>query len=687
MISTVTLTLDLTNKKGRVTDTTDYSALGISLATFEAKGLGTIYFQGQVIESKTLINSPMIDLQSGATYFEFDLELDVNGEIANGVYKVDYSLRLNTYPVDFGIETTTPPSTITVDGAFAWLASFLEEGDVMRLYNLAPVVEYQTVNVVSCQEVAGNVEIVFEEVIDNTYSVWKLDITNLQSSISYTYSGCDKTTAAINFTYDCEYAPNGSFSVSSATKLTNQTIEGTTAIINYPSWTSSNNSFNPKITTGTLPYTQNALATGTYSVKLSQLIQQVQEDDLILQYTSSVTEEFKVTCTGSLCGLNACIESLRAAHVAELKSNKVSKYQQYVDNVVMYYAEAQTYKTCGDFDQYNTSLNKIKEQLDSSGCDCSCCNDDVYEWISVNTNSTIESLINAIQYKLKDGEPDENDDESVGVEIGAIWQDTTTAKLYRCTDNTAGFATWAVYYDPSSIIVTASGVTSNAQVGGVVLGTNVQANIDSINTALIDANDGIASILSDISDINASLNSKVESVTGTAVNNADPQNPIINDPSATDVSYSATINGATITTVHGALEQLKSSYSNYSNSLLYYAGIGNVSNTLGAITTAKVALRISSGGAIQMVGNNAYDPASASPTFTLQVDNSYTLAFPTNFMNATYTIIHVTPLVNADNIQIKASTLTANTVKIAFYSGGSIGSTISPCQVTIEVFR
>jgi hypothetical protein len=371
--------------------------------------------------------------------------------------------------------------------------------------------------------------------------------------------------------------------------------------------------------------------------------------------------------------------------MAELQRNRISKYQVFVDNVLMYYAEAQTYRACGDFDAYNRALNSIQEQLDSSGCDCGCCDDEVYEWVNVNTNATIESLINAIQYRLKDGLPDENDDATAGVLEGAIWQDTTTAILYRCSDNTPGDAQWDPYYDPGSIIVTASGVTSNPQVGGIVNGTNVQANIDSINNYLVtNVDPSLTQFNADITDLQ---NDAVFGVTGVFVDNTDPQNPVVGNPGAGNVVYNATINGTTITTVQGALEVLRVSQSNYDNDLLYYSGIGNVENTLDKIITGKIAVRISDSGGVTLLSQNMYDPALTAPTLTQQLDQTYTLAFPASVITI-YSTVMVSPQVKEDGITVKAQRLGASTVQVMFVNAaGSKTTTTTNCYLTIEVYR
>ena len=195
MISTTTLTIDVTNKIGRVTDTTDYLSLGISLSSYVAKGLGSIYFQGNLIESKTTILDPLIDLQLGDTFFEFPLELDLNGNVANGVYTVDYSLRIDTSAFNLGVEGITLPSTLEINGlSSGWLADFLEAGDQITLYNPVPALTEQVVTVATANLVdpglpTAMVVITTNEVItSDTWPFWSISITNPQSSTTYTYA-------------------------------------------------------------------------------------------------------------------------------------------------------------------------------------------------------------------------------------------------------------------------------------------------------------------------------------------------------------------------------------------------------------------------------------------------------------------------------------------------------------------
>jgi hypothetical protein len=444
-ISTTTLTLNLTTKKGRVTDTTDYAALGLTVGDFAAKGLGTIYFGGEIIYQHNSVGDPLIDLEAGDTFFEFDLELDGNGDVANGVYAVDYSLRL-AGSVD--LLSVTEPDTLVVDTNL-WLADYLVADNVLTV-----MPSDADVDVVSAvlNEAGDEVTITVTGTLDDTDLTFDFDITNDQTSASYTFAGCTQLESKVTFVSDCDYGDFGSFSVSNNTAITTETLVSLNCTINYPSWTGED----PIVVT-TLPYSNNRLATGAYSVKLTEVISQTQTDGLILIYTavnglSGNGEEFNVSCAGSLCGLSPCIENLRAAHYQELTNNKISKYQKYVDNVNLYYIQAQTYKACGDLDDYAAAIAAIEATLDASGCECSCCDDTDLKWVqntSASTITAIEELEAALQYRLYDGVPGATQDESLGVRLGAVWQNVNTGIEYRCTDPTAGAAVWEIYYNPS----------------------------------------------------------------------------------------------------------------------------------------------------------------------------------------------------------------------------------------------
>lgn len=511
MISTVTLTFDLTytnpltgalEPRGIVTDSTDYAGLGIDLNIREAKGLGVITFNGDVIADPNTVGDPMIDLQDwefdnpGVTpFFAFSLTLDTNGNVANGVYTLNYSLRLTG--TNQQILSNTAPDVIVTDGSL-WLNDFLETGNTLTLVGGTN----EDVTVISTVDSDPDVTITTSDYTLDPIDSFEFDITNTQLNAVYTYSGCVQSAAAVTFSYDCEVGTNGTWAVANSTVLNGQTITSLSATINYPAWTSLTPTFNSQIVTNSLPYSNNVLATGTFSVSLTQVIQRVQTDGLILQYISSGVHEFVVSCAGSLCNLIPCIESLRNAHATELQRNRISKYQVFVDNVLMYYTEAQNYRSCGDIENYRKTLALIETQLDASGCECGCCDPDTYQWVNNNAASTIDTLINAIQFRLFNvepvgpGSPTPQNDITQGVQVGALWENVDTQVIYICTNNDPNEAEWEEYYAPGQL-PTASEIPATP---GVILTSGfVQGQLDQIDTlAVFDGINGLNKVGNDV---------------------------------------------------------------------------------------------------------------------------------------------------------------------------------------------
>lgn len=495
MISTVSLSFDLTYvdpltgtviPRCVVTDSTTYP---IPVDLFSAKGYGVLSFNGDVIEAKDTVLNPLIDLEAFETTGFINLPLDNNGNVANGVYGFEYSLRLDSTASGVGIVGTVTGGTTFTSGA-EWLVEVLPIGSSIAIdgvnNTVAGAVVVGSDAVITLGAVAVN---------GTAKPLTFIDDVSLQFSATYAYAGCTQTSADVDFIYDCEYGNSGTWSVSNATVLgANEIVTSLNCVINYPSWTSSNPLFNPQVVTNVLPYPtlpgdNTPLATGTYSVSLSEQIQQTQASGLVVLYNKSVIKEFAVSCAGTLCGLVPCIENLRAAHAAELIRNKVSKYQVYVDNVALYYLEAMNYKACGELDKYKETISLLEAQLDASGCDCACCDDQSYYWVSNNSaNSIIDEILENFQFRLYTG-PGAPSATEVGVELGALWEDTTTGILYRCTGATPGSLTWALYYDPSEVV---QAVDVSATATAPLTATNVQGQLNEIATnAIFGATNGL----------------------------------------------------------------------------------------------------------------------------------------------------------------------------------------------------
>jgi hypothetical protein len=387
MVSTGTLTVIQTTKKVRFTDTTDYVDLGFDLSAAQMKGLGTIYAQGEILVQLNTVGSPLIDLQSGATYYEFDAVLDNNGDIAQITYQVDYALRMA--PTGLQIASTGVVTTVIGDGNPEY-AQFLEAGDTLVFDGATDA--NRVIDTVDAL-VSGNPSYTLTASIDisTPYDGYGFDVTRDEFSTSWTYAGCTLLTASADLVSDCAYGNNGTFSVTNETAITTETLVSLQATINYPSWTGE-----AAIVVTSLPYTNNRLATGTYSVVLSEVLQTVASDGLIIQYTATSSQEFTVRCAQPLCNLNACIENLRAANAGALQSNKVSQYQVYVDNVNLYWIQAQNELACGNLTEYQALITLIEAELDSSGCDCGCCDEDDLRWV-FNTSEAAQDAIEQLQ--------------------------------------------------------------------------------------------------------------------------------------------------------------------------------------------------------------------------------------------------------------------------------------------------
>ena len=470
MQSTLSLTLDITQKKGFFTDTTDYSAISVDVNALGATGSVAIYFQGD------LIGSPLtIDLAGGDTTTSlFDLELDLNGNVANGSYSA-------VYTVDFAFSNTTAlaaPNQIVLASIGANYQGFTVGANIEVSVDLPG-----GALITGASNISGNLYVTIDQSVSATLgSLRAINVSQVFSGFSWVYSGCTQTTAGVEFTYDCEFGNSGSWAVSNTTVLAaNEFIASQACTINYPSWTNVDPIFNPQVVTTSLPYPttlseETPLATGTYSVLLSQQIQQNQASGLIITYSNSITREFTVTCAGTLCGLVPCIENLRAAHATELIRNRISKYQVFVDNVLLYYTEAMNYRACGELDSYKSTIALLQAQLDASGCDCACCDNETYYWVSNNSaNSIIDDLLANFQYRLFSTGMGDPGSAQPDVEFGAIWQNTNTGVLYRCTNDTLAALVWEEYYNPAtaSSIGAANGLSVSAT--DIVLGGSLNA--------------------------------------------------------------------------------------------------------------------------------------------------------------------------------------------------------------------
>jgi len=483
MTSTGTLTVIQATKKVRFTDTTDYDLLGFDLNAAQAKGLGTIYAQGEILVQLNTVGSPLIDLQSGATYYEFDAVLDGNGDIAQITYQVDYALRMA--PTGLQIASTGTVTTVIGDGN-AEYAQFLEAGDTLVFDG---TVDANRVIDSVDDLVSGNPSYTLTASIDlNTpYDSYGFDVTRAEFSTSWTYSGCTQIAASAVMTYDCEYGDFGTWAISNTTPITDQTLVSLDATITWPPLTG----LDPIVVT-TLPYTNNTLARGTYSINLTEVLQQTQADGLIIQYTTNFLTEFPpVVCTtnATICGLMTCFNHLLQDHLSAIASAKLSPYQASYDAAVGELNKYYVYKSCSETTKASASLAALQGVLDSSGCDCGCGNSSEPSgsiWVN-NTNTT-----GVFQWTLFDGVPSVNQDAAHGYTVGSVVMNINTLQAYVCEVSTTGAAEWEVYYDPSAPI-DSDQVALSTEISQIPTATNVQEALEDLaGMTVLTVYDGLA---------------------------------------------------------------------------------------------------------------------------------------------------------------------------------------------------
>jgi hypothetical protein len=516
MQSTLSLTLDLTTKKGFFTDITDYAAINVDVASLGAAGSVQVYFQG------TLVDTLPINLGGVPSTWvstQFDLELDVNGEVANGSYSAVYTVD---FDFQCGLTTTAPHEIILVSGpTFGTNYQGFSPGASITISNVLPggsIID-------TSENQAGDLVLnITGTVATGGPYTEQVSVTNLPNNFSWVYAGCDMVESKASLVADCDYGDFGTFTVSNETNLEGVTLQSLTVDINYPSWTNE-----ATITETVLPFTQNNLATGTYSVELTQQIEKVQNDGLIINYEATCIQEFKVTCSGSLCGLNECIENLRKAHEAELLKNKVSKYQVYVDNILVYYMEAQNYRACGEMDKYRAEIAKIEAQLDASGCDCGCCDEDQYKWVQ-NTSANAINIIASITQLQNDVDVIENDITVIEGDVSALQVDVTNLQV-----------------DVTNLQVDVTNLQGDV--------TNLQAN------AVLTANNGLTKTANNVAlggtltqDTSIIATSAYQFIVSTSENNGWPTPFYINDGGSNNVGlfmvYTKTGYGLAATGVH-----------------------------------------------------------------------------------------------------------------------------------------
>jgi hypothetical protein len=392
MESTIRIEINKTTKQVRVVDISDYN---FPVTTLLAKGLGTLRFEGNIVAERLSVSSPLINLEGGATASAwFNCILDSNGAIAYGTYSIDnYSVR--TALVDDLVNSVVAGT----GGAGGFVLNGIDLSDVLVDGDSVTISDSLSLNngvksVASVSVVSGNSTVFVDQAVNAETPVASskisFDLTKQSGSASGVYSGCDQVTLQFSFESDCERGLNGFLVVRDTTDYLGQTVNSKDITLSYPSWTGE---ASVSSTSGSLSLS--AIATGTYNVFMESNIS-FYTGGLLITYDASFNDEKKVTCSGSLCGLLPCIQNLLNVHVAALKNGQVSPYQQFVDGILLNYLQALENKKCGEYEKYQANVQAIDDLLDASGCECSCCDDEVLIWVN-NIDPAENNILTQLQ--------------------------------------------------------------------------------------------------------------------------------------------------------------------------------------------------------------------------------------------------------------------------------------------------
>lgn len=465
--SAVHLEFDITNTRYRLVNTTNFlTTYGLNVATYGMKITGTLMFNNAIYEQHLTAIDPFINLQAGDNVSAWnDLPLDENGEVVNGTWTGTFNVRaVGTGLSIFSFALTGSIMTTIQDE----LASFFIAGNTFTVSGGA---NSGVKTISTATDVGANLQIVTVEALVNQGPVgdtWAFDLINPSGTLTHAYTGCTEVAATATMTSDCDSGDNGTLTYEDTTPYAaaEQTLVSRSAVITPPAYAVAAGI--AAVTTTESSYTFTQLATLTWELTLTNVLSYTQDDGLVVSYTASLTKEYKVTCAGTLCGLNPCIETLSQAHDAELLANTVSKYQRFVDKIALLYIEALNYKQCLEYDNYRAKIAEIEEVLEESQCECTCCDDEVARLIyntSSDSQTAIEQIQDVRQFFLRNGVPTVNQDSSQGYAIGAIIENINTGILYRATDVTVGAAVWGVYYNPNGTLQYTSYVVRLTQSG------------------------------------------------------------------------------------------------------------------------------------------------------------------------------------------------------------------------------
>lgn len=382
----VVTSFNIDTKTVTVTDNTTYSAQGVNPSVVSIKGLLTI--TGPTGSAFVSITNPATPATNISTSVDvagpYNLPVS-SGDILNGAYSVTYSPQY--YYTQAEVNISSVGNTVTLPGVN--IADLFDAGDVFFI-SLSGAGNNGNKTVVSAINSGSDTVITISTALTTEVGVATFTYNgNDQVNLDYTYSGCTLPVASVTATYDCQSSQFGSITFEDTTDYLDFTVSGHTLSAYYPSGLYPAPATDPQ-TTALYTLTLTELASGTWTKVVAATLTKTQDDDLELTVSLNSSTEFVVTCVGTLCNLNDCIQALYTKHMDALNCGSTSPYTKYVDGIALLYPLAKEAQACGNYTEYESYYNQMVELLSASGteCNCNCCGNTTNpQWID-NSSQT-----------------------------------------------------------------------------------------------------------------------------------------------------------------------------------------------------------------------------------------------------------------------------------------------------------
>jgi len=386
-MATRTINIDTTAKTARVVDLTDYTALGIDLASLNAQVIGTATGPNLVAMITGTIGSALINLWDGETESaEFDVPVGTDLKVLNGSYSLLTSLYLQASNV------LCQSVTAGTGGAGYFLMANKNWTNVLRVGDTITITDSTASNngtkTVTAVTLVGSDTQVY---VSETLNVEVTGSSRVSFAVTHTndgtmsdqYSGCDVVTPVVTGVCDAYNTQFGTLSFSDSTILpSGYELTQRDWSIAYPQ------NLNPSPTTD--PYVSsesgsdvplnetvsfNQVASGVWNYRMTHYVSVTQSGGLIYTYTADTgAQPYTVYWLQNICAINSCYASLIAQEEQEISSQGQSSLTGPLDVISRKMLVLMGQMQCGDnsADVAQTAL-EIQALINETGrCTCSC---------------------------------------------------------------------------------------------------------------------------------------------------------------------------------------------------------------------------------------------------------------------------------------------------------------------------